>query len=65
MSKPAFTDIVPTRDGVLQLEPTPELRWFVEIPITGKPKVLQQLWRDRETGAPYWRDVPTATGKRT
>ena len=64
MSKPAFTDIVPTRDGVLQLEPTPKLRW-IDCPEIGRINVLQQLWRDKETGAPYWRDVPTVTGKRT
>ena len=54
MTKPAWSDIVPTRDGVVMLEPTPEIRWFID----GKLRVLQQLWRDRDTGSPYWRDVP-------
>ena len=62
MTKPAFSDIVPTKDGVLNLVATPEVRWFADI--AGKPKVLQQLWRDHVTGAPYWRDVPTVVGKR-
>jgi hypothetical protein len=64
MTHPAFADIVPTREGILNLVPTLEIRWFIEAPVTGKPKVLQQLWRDVETGAPYWRDVPTVTGRR-
>lgn len=53
----------------MTLEPTPRLRWL-EIPWgkpskqalvpyeTAKPRVLQQWWRDVQTGEGEWRDVP-------
>lgn len=52
--------IIPTKDGILDLQPTSVLRWYVKKTMFRKtpPPRLQQLWRDRETQAPFWRDVP-------
>ena len=58
------TLIIPTDRGPLILHPTPVLRWHVVKPRFRKARqpVLQQLWRERDTGNPYWRDVPTDAG---
>lgn len=55
----------------MTLEPTPHLRWIaisrydtdkhpdaLELADEGKPRVLQQWWRDVKTGDGEWRDVP-------
>lgn len=54
-----LSNIVPSADGVLDLEPTMILRWADD----GKTRKLQQLWRDRETKRPYWRNIPVETVK--
>ena len=59
------TLIIPRPDGILTLHPTTVLRWYREKPKfrAARAAKLQQLWRDRDTGSPFWRDVPTATGE--
>ena len=53
----------------MTLEPTPRLRWiktsrgkFGDPAVTAydeeSPRVLQQWWRDVQTGEGEWRDVP-------
>jgi hypothetical protein len=65
MSAPADTLIIPTDRGPLLLNPTPVLRWYIVRPRwrRAQPPKLQQLWRERDTGNPYWRDVPTEVGR--
>ncbi len=55
-----------TKGGVL-MEATMALRWVRRwVQRDGdnvEEKVLQQCWRERETGKPTWRDVPTEIEK--
>lgn len=62
---PDDTLIIPRPEGVLILNPTCVFRWHIVKPKfrKAKPPVLQQLWRERATRDPYWREVPTATGE--